>query len=66
MGDERASARAHVVSRGQVNDTDLAAEDAGPGNDGPGRVDDGSAPATSPGATGDPGNSKDVNQAGDN
>ncbi len=54
MGNEKASARAHEVSRGLVNDPDLAAEDSGPGND-----------ATVDNVTGDPGNSKDVNQGGD-
>ena len=48
QGDDRASARAHERSRGQVNDVDNAAEDAGRGNgsDDPG-------PDADPGASGD-------------
>ena len=54
QGDNRAHDKASPKARGQVHDHDLAAEDSGKGNDG-----------TVDHVTGDPGNSKDVNQAGD-
>ena len=54
QGYEKAHGKASSKARGQVNDWDNALEDSGPGNDG-------KADTT----TGDPGNSLDKNQAGD-